>query len=153
MAEAGIRARAAAGLWLGLCLFAAGAGLGEERGTERPEPGQVPAPVAVAAPLAERAPGWPEVSAIFEVRCVMCHSAGAGASKGLRLDDYAAVLAGSERGPVLVAGDAEASELVLRLRGTSAPRMPFLGRPLPEEEIAVIARWIAAGLPQSGEGR
>lgn len=95
-------------------------------------------------------PGWAEVSVIFNKRCIMCHSAVAGASKGLRLDNYAAALTGSERGIVLVPGDASGSELIRRLRGESAPRMPFLSRPLLEDEIALIERWIAAGLPEAG---
>jgi hypothetical protein len=77
----------------------------------------------------------------------MCHSRLAGASKGLRLDDYDAVLAGSERGAVLIPGNVADSELVRRLRGESTPRMPFLSRPLPDEEIALIESWVIAGMP------
>lgn len=98
-------------------------------------------------------PAWGEVSAIFDRRCVMCHSEVAGASKGLRLDSYAAAMIGSERGPVLIAGDAIASELMRRVRGASQPRMPFLGPPLPDAEIAVIETWIAAGLPEEAASR
>lgn len=91
-------------------------------------------------------PNWNDASAIFQARCTMCHSQ-LGASKGLRLDSYEAAIAGSERGAVLLPGDSENSELVRRLRGESVPRMPFLGRQLPEEEIDLITRWIDAGLP------
>ena len=109
--------------------------------------------LAILLPLAATAedapvPDWADVSAIFEARCVMCHSEVAGASKGLRLDAFEAALAGSERGPVLVPFDVAGSELVRRLRGESTPRMPFLSRPLPEEEIELIERWIVAGLPE-----
>ena len=108
--------------------------------------------VALLAPIAAYAedavpPDWADVSAIFKERCVMCHSKVAGASKGLRLDEYDAVLAGSERGPVLVPGNAVGSELVRRLRGETTPRMPFLSRPLPDDQIALIESWIAAGMP------
>ncbi|MDU8912458.1 c-type cytochrome domain-containing protein [Aestuariicoccus sp. MJ-SS9] len=106
----------------------------------------VPVPAIAADP-----PVWADVSAIFTERCVMCHSAVAGASKGLLLDSYAATLAGSERGAVLVPGDIEASELIRRLRGQSAPRMPFLSRALSEDQIALIERWVAAGLPEGVE--
>ena len=98
-------------------------------------------------------PGWAEISAIFKERCVMCHSAVAGASKGLRLDDYPAALTGSERGVVLIPGNATDSELIRRLRGQSLPRMPFLSRPLPEDQITLIESWIAAGLPEFGEAQ
>ena len=118
-----------------------------------------PAIVTAAALLASsgwvlggtpRAPGWEDVSAIFSERCVMCHS-DHGAGLGLRLDSYEFALAGSKKGPVLIAGDAERSEMVRRLRGLSTPRMPFLGRPLPEDELDVIVRWIEAGLPRDGK--
>jgi len=93
-------------------------------------------------------PDWDDASVVFVRRCNMCHSE-FGASRGLRLDSYAAALAGSQRGAVLVPGDPDASELMLRLRGEILPRMPFLGPPLPQDEIDVIERWIAAGLPES----
>ena len=93
-------------------------------------------------------PDWAEVSVIFTERCVMCHSEVAGASKGLRLDDYSAALAGSKTGAVLIPGDVAGSELIQRLRGESVPRMPFLSRPLPDDQITLIERWIAAGLPE-----
>ncbi|MBF9058572.1 hypothetical protein HKCCSP123_05195 [Rhodobacterales bacterium HKCCSP123] len=114
--------------------------------------------VALLAPLAaygeERpSPDWSDVSAIFEERCVMCHSVDAGASRGLRLDDYDAALAGSDRGPVLLSGDAARSELMRRLLGESTPRMPFLSRALPDDQIAVIEAWIIAGMPDERGSR
>ena len=66
-------------------------------------------------------PTWDDVSSIFEKRCTNCH-AQHGASKGLRLDSYAAILAGSENGPVITPGAAAQSELVRRLSGESTPR-------------------------------
>lgn len=102
---------------------------------------------------AEDPPAWSDVSAIFVERCVMCHSM-LGAALGLRLDTYEAAMAGSTRGPVLVAGDPVGSELLRRLRAESLPRMPFLSYPLPPEQIALIERWVAAGLPDaSGDSR
>jgi mono/diheme cytochrome c family protein len=100
---------------------------------------------------AEEAPDWRAVGAVFVARCVNCHAAH-GAALGLRLDSYAAALAGSERGPVLIAGDAAGSELVRRLRGESLPRMPFLSYPLPPDEIDLVVRWVEAGLPEGAEG-
>jgi hypothetical protein len=106
---------------------------------------------AVAPPAgaeSDEIPDWDDASEVFARRCTMCHSE-IGASRGLRLDSYAAALAGSQRGAVLMPGNPEASELMLRLRGLSSPRMPFLGPPLPQAEIDVIERWIAAGLLES----
>lgn len=110
------------------------------------------APIAAGAEGVET-PGWADVSTIFTERCVMCHSAVAGASKGLRLDNYTAALAGGKKGAVLVPGNIAGSELISRLRGQSTPRMPFLSRPLPEDQIALIERWIEAGLPEVGASR
>lgn len=106
---------------------------------------------AVALPASAEGdgpPDWDDASVIFVRRCNMCHSE-LGASRGLRLDSYAAALAGSQKGVVLLPGDPDASELMLRLRGQRTPRMPFLGPPLPQDEIDVIERWIAAGLPET----
>jgi mono/diheme cytochrome c family protein len=91
---------------------------------------------------------WAAVSALFHQRCVMCHSQEA-AARGLRLDSYAGALAGSENGPVLVPGNAAASELFRRLLGESRPRMPFLSTPLAPADIDLIERWIATGLPDT----
>ncbi len=93
-------------------------------------------------------PDWNQIGAIFQARCVMCHSVAA-AERGLRLDSYAGAIAGSETGPVLIPGDPSSSELIRRLNGASRPRMPFLSRPLNSEEIDLIGRWIVAGLPES----
>lgn len=95
-------------------------------------------------------PDWEDASVVFVRRCIMCHSE-LGAARGLQLDSYAAALAGSQRGAVLLPGDPDASELMLRVRGDSPPRMPFLGPPLPKDEIDVIERWIAAGLPETSD--
>ncbi len=92
-------------------------------------------------------PDWGDVGAIFKERCVMCHSSVHGAGLGLRLDSYAAAIAGSSVGPVLVPGYASGSEMIRRIRGESTPRMPFLAPPLPQDEIDLIVRWIDAGLP------
>jgi len=92
-------------------------------------------------------PDWGDVSAIFNERCVMCHSSVHGAGLGLRLDTYEAAVAGSAKGAVLIPGDASRSELIRRLRGESTPRMPFLSNPLTQDQIELIARWVDAGLP------
>lgn len=80
----------------------------------------------------------------------MCHS-GDGASAGLKLDSFEATLKGGLKGPVVKAGDPAASELIRRLKGTSLPRMPMTGPPyLPDSQIALFERWVAAGLKRGG---
>ena len=95
---------------------------------------------------AQEAPDWSQVGALFEERCVMCHS-GDTAPLGLQLDSYENARKGSENGPVLIPGDPGGSELVRRIRGESQPRMPFGLDPLAPEEIAMVERWVSAGLP------
>lgn len=87
-----------------------------------------------------------EIDPILKQRCVMCHQ-GAVAPLGLRLDSLAAVLAGSERGAIVKAADAQNSELILRLKGTRVPRMPMTGPPyLTDVEVTKIEDWINAGM-------
>lgn len=88
---------------------------------------------------------YADLEPILQARCTMCHG-GAAPTLGLSLDSVDGLLAGSERGPVVVPGDPEASELVRRLRGTSQPRMPLTGPPyLSDAEIDLFVGWIAAG--------
>ena len=85
------------------------------------------------------------VAALFAEHCTLCHG-GASPTLGLDLGDLEGALRGSDRGPVVVPGDPEASELVRRLRGTSQPRMPLTGPPyLDDEQIGLVVDWIAAG--------
>jgi len=100
----------------------------------------------VIAPGVVAATSFDAVAPIFAERCVMCHS-GAAAPLGLRLDTRDSVVKGSQKGPVVKAGNAAASELVRRIRGESLPRMPLTGPPyLATEEIALIEKWVADGL-------
>lgn len=96
-------------------------------------------------------PTFRDVAEILNDRCVKCHS-GEGAPLGLSPDSLANLGSGSWTGPIATPGDPEESELVRRIKGISQPRMPFDGPPyLDEAEIALIERWVAAGMP-AGEG-
>ncbi|MHC5210666.1 MAG: c-type cytochrome domain-containing protein [Planctomycetota bacterium] len=89
---------------------------------------------------------------ILVARCGKCH--GETRHKGgLSLHERAAVLAGGSDGPVVVPGDAEASELVRRLRLPleHEDHMPPADKTQPTPaEVDAIAAWIAAGLPEGG---
>lgn len=96
---------------------------------------------------AQEPPSFADLAVILEARCTMCHG-GARPVLELQLETFEGVMAGSARGPVVVPGDPDASELVRRLRGESQPRMPLTGPPyLSDEEIELFVRWIAAGAP------
>lgn len=86
-----------------------------------------------------------DVQPILSQSCVSCH----GGSAGLWLDRYERVLAGSSRGPVVVPGDPEQSELYRRITGQSRPAMPLNGSPLSQHEIDVIRTWISDGAPNN----
>ena len=87
--------------------------------------------------LASRAVG------VLEQRCFVCHGTGL-AQSGLRLNSRDAALQGGTRGPAIVAGNASASRVVQAIRRMGDLTMPP-GPKLPDAEIDVIERWIAAG--------
>lgn len=106
---------------------------------------------AEAAPHDPRADGrvtYDEVAAIFGRHCIECHSDNGRYDhppEGLRLDRYAAILAGGER-LALVPGNAQASEIIRRVEGLASPRMPFDGPPwLGPDEVALLRDWIDGG--------
>ena len=88
-----------------------------------------------------------DVLPLLRAHCFRCH----GSEKqeaGLRLDRREAALAGGENGPVMIAGKPAESMLVERIRSTDdSTRMPIESRQLRREEISVLERWIAAGMP------
>lgn len=92
-----------------------------------------------------------DVLPIFRQRCAECH--GATDENGevrtevsLNLLEYERVMAGSEFGTVVEAGDPANSFLLdMIMDGT----MPEQGDPVPEEEIAIIRAWIEAGAPNN----
>ena len=98
-----------------------------------------------SASLAQATPDYSEIAALFAERCVICHN-GPGAPLGLQLHSYEGVMRGSQRGPVVVPGDHDGSELIRRLKGISQPRMPLTGPPfLSDAQIDTVAAWVRAG--------
>ena len=83
------------------------------------------------------------VRPLLVARCQKCHGDKV-AEAGLRLDSRAAMLAGSDSGPVLVPGDPGQSRLVAAVRHEAGLEMPPDGR-LSADEIAAIEGWVAAG--------
>ena len=108
----------------------------------------VPAPTTVASDAAPRQVSFAnDVLPIFQNRCVECHG-GTDENGEQRLESlldlrsYEGVMAGSEFGTVIEAGDAEASYL---LEMVVEGDMPEEGDPVPEAEIETIRSWITAG--------
>lgn len=95
------------------------------------EPAAAPGAISFAA----------DILPILESRCVNCHG-GNKTEKGLDLKSYEALMNGSEKGPVLVAGDAANSPLATLI---SNGKMPKRGPKLTPEQIELIIAWINAG--------
>ncbi len=129
-------------------------------GRSAPPPVGTPAPTATpggTATVSYRR----DIQPIFNRNCVSCHGGQAlpfdsaqdkrqsSGQAGLYLDSYDHVMAGSARGPVVIPGNPQASELVRRIKGLSQPRMPLGGAPLPAADIDAIVTWIAEGAPNN----
>lgn len=67
---------------------------------------------------------------------------------GLRLDTKKAALAGGSSGPAFIPGRSAESRLIRRVMGEGREaRMPLGGKPLTDDQIAALRRWIDAGAP------
>ncbi len=88
-----------------------------------------------------------DVQPIFASHCYQCHGPKKEES-GFRLDNRERALAGGDYGPALVNGKATASALVKRIVGQGdEERMPppGEGKPLTEQQIAIIRAWVDQG--------
>ncbi len=77
---------------------------------------------------------------IFEQKCGQCH--GDAGMKGLRLIDYAGIMAGSEDGPVVIPGNPDESLIVIVQSGE------HFGH-LDQAQLELVKQWIAAGAPEN----
>jgi len=121
--------------------------------TEVPNPTvaatQPPSPTEATEPAAGTPSFKADIQPIFANRCTKCHS-GANPPRGLRLDSYEHAIAGGTYRPVIIAGNADESPLIRRIKGLATPRMPFDGPPfLSDEQIATIETWVMAGAPNN----
>jgi hypothetical protein len=86
-----------------------------------------------------------KVRPILAERCFSCH----GPKKqmaGLRLDSRAALLQGSDNGPVIVPGQPDKSALVTAVRQSGDIKMPPKGK-LSPEAVADLSAWVKDGAP------
>lgn len=105
----------------------------------RPKPADTPQPVLTRFAA--------EVRPILETRCVSCHGPSK-AKGGLRLDSPEQIEEGGSSGPILLAGDPSASEIIRRLHlpETDDERMPPPGKnPLTPAQIEILEAWIQDG--------
>lgn len=95
-----------------------------------------PAPAPTLPPLPNNPTFDNYIVALFNSRCTMCH--GENPSAGLNLATYTTVMAGSENGAVILAGDSANSRLVIVQSGKHFAQFT-------SEELALIIQWIDAG--------
>jgi hypothetical protein len=89
---------------------------------------------------------------LVQANCAKCHNPDK-RKADLDLTSYPAALKGSGSGPVLAAGDLDASKLWRAVMQTEEPTMPPNRGPLPEKELAVLKNWILGGLLETAGGK
>ncbi len=89
-----------------------------------------------------------QVRAIFAHNCYKCHSSNKQEGK-LRLDQKQFVFTGGKNGEIIVKGKPDESELIRRITLPKGHKeaMPGKGKPLTEDEIALLRFWIEKGAP------
>jgi uncharacterized membrane protein len=87
-----------------------------------------------------------QVRMVLAHNCYKCHS-GAKTEGKLRLDTKEFLFAGGENGEVVKAGFPEKSELIRRIKLPAHHKeaMPSKGKPLSQDEIALLSFWIEKG--------
>jgi hypothetical protein len=91
------------------------------------------------------------IQPVFERKCYPCHNIDK--SKGrYRMDDYNLLIAGGRDGEAIVPGNADASNLIVRIElpEDDEEHMPPEGKPdLTPDEVELIRRWIDLGAPEN----
>jgi len=85
-----------------------------------------------------------QIRPIFAAKCFSCHSEEK-RSGGLSLFNYEDVLNGGRNGGTVRPGKSADSLLLMRVTGETQPRMPLVGTPLTDQEIALFRQWIDQG--------
>jgi hypothetical protein len=104
-------------------------------------------PALVAQTSAPSAPSYAkDVRPFLAKYCLECHNAKA-LKGGLNLETMKSILEGSDKGPVLTAGQADKSPLVTAVESKSKPVMPPKAAKFhpKAEEIALLRAWVQGG--------
>jgi hypothetical protein len=92
------------------------------------------------------------IKPIFTAKCLGCHSEHIQQGE-LRLDKKEFAFNGGVSGKVIIPGNAEKSLLVQLIKGNPPEkRMPLSGKPLSNDEIAEIEKWINTGAAWEDDG-
>lgn len=99
-------------------------------------------PTAEPAPAQDGAVSFQnDILPIMENSCVRCHG-GNRTEKGLDLSSYAALMAGSRNGAMVLPGNADGSEMVIQVVSGEMPRR---AAKLSDEAIQLIIDWVNQG--------
>ncbi len=95
-----------------------------------------------------------QIAPLFAKNCVACHNAKK-SEGGLDLESHAALMAGGDGGDAVIAGDADGSNLLIRMLDDDDP-MPPEGNSvgaerLTADQIALVRQWINDGAGPPGE--
>lgn len=92
-----------------------------------------------------------DVQPILQAQCLKCHGQDPKKIRGgLNLTSRKAILVGGETGPAFDAKNPEKSLFLKAIRYEEGHEMPPSGK-LPAKELAVLEKWIAAGLPMPAD--
>ncbi|MCE9544048.1 MAG: hypothetical protein K8T25_00765 [Planctomycetia bacterium] len=91
------------------------------------------------------------VAPVLAANCISCHG-GRQAQNRLSMDSFTQLMRGGRGGKPIKAGDAVASLLIQKIKGTAkdGQRMPQDAPPLTPEVIAAIESWVKAGAKFDG---
>lgn len=89
---------------------------------------------------------------IFKNACNNCHNPDK-KKAGLDLTNFQAVLAGSDNGAIVNAGDPSGSKLYKSVTHAEEPTMPPKRDKLAQAELETIRKWIAGGLLETANGK
>ena len=83
-----------------------------------------------------------DIQPLLQNRCVNCHGGNRGTEEGLDMTSYANLIAGSDNGPVIIAGNADGSLLVQLV---VEQEMPKRGAKLTPSQVQLIIDWVNQG--------
>ncbi len=89
-----------------------------------------------------------DVRPIFREKCFGCHNTDK-KTAGLDLTTYSAMMAGGGSGAVIEVGSSGDSYLFNLCAHKSEPYMPYKAEKLPDNQLAILAKWIDGGALES----
>ncbi len=140
-----------------VCVIVAGSGLVDGRAVLAQDQKSGDKPPASEAATPAKAPEVKPVSFMRDVapimvrNCIACHNPKKGESKYV-MTTFAQLAKGGKQGEgtTVVPGKPDDSYFLELLQPDAQPRMPYKLDPLPDEEVALLERWIAEGAKYDG---